>query len=80
MRIRKLSLALAGAVAAVALVGSASPAMAGDFVWSGEKFWFKSDCTNRGAQGVARHEWLEAVCINGSPLPGDDYELWVRYN
>lgn len=39
----------------------------------------KSDCENRGRDGVGRGEWEGYVCINGSWIPGDDYELWVRY-
>lgn len=39
----------------------------------------KSDCENRGRDGVGRGEWLGYVCINGSWIPGDDYELWVRF-
>jgi hypothetical protein len=43
-------------------------------------YWvYKSDCENRGRDGVARGEWRGYVCINGSWIPGDDYELWVRY-
>ncbi|MFC3896439.1 hypothetical protein ACFOWZ_33615 [Lentzea rhizosphaerae] len=39
----------------------------------------KSQCEDRGRDGVGRGEWLGYVCINGSWIPGDDYELWVRY-
>jgi hypothetical protein len=48
------------------------------YYFTGYYVW-KSDCENRGRDGVGRGEWKGYVCINGSWLPGDDYELWVRY-
>lgn len=93
MKMRKLALALAGVAAVGALASSTAPAMAatagvessasaaavsGDYYFTGEYFYYKSDCQAVG-QARVNLGWIAAyACLNGSPLPGDDYELWVR--
>ena len=48
------------------------------YVFTGYWTWL-SDCQARGRDGVLLNEWEGYVCINGSWVPGDDYELWVRH-
>jgi hypothetical protein len=48
------------------------------YVFTGYWTWL-SDCQARGRDGVLRDEWEGYVCINGSWVPGDDYELRVRH-
>ncbi|MFB6722216.1 hypothetical protein ACFCV3_18715 [Kribbella sp. NPDC056345] len=90
MQKRKLAIALAGVAATAALVSTpvqavAAPApapatVAGDYYFTGEYFTYINDCRAVGAERV-RLGWIAAyACLNGSPAPWDDYELWVRDN
>ncbi|MEV5714624.1 hypothetical protein AB0L41_12055 [Amycolatopsis mediterranei] len=45
--------------------------------WFTGYYTWKSDCENRGNDGVGRGEWRGYECINGSWF--SDWELWVRY-
>jgi hypothetical protein len=45
--------------------------------WFTGYYTWKSDCENRGSDGVGRGEWKGYECINGSWFT--DWELWVRY-
>ena len=85
MQKRKLAIALAGAAAAAALVSTPTQAVAaapttvaGDYYFTGEYYTYLNDCKAVGAERV-RLGWIAAyACLNGSPAPWDDYELWVR--
>ncbi|GAA1668103.1 hypothetical protein GCM10009745_08150 [Kribbella yunnanensis] len=90
MHKRKLGIALAGVAATAALISSPVQAVAapapvaapaavnGDYYFTGEYYTYLNDCKAVGAERV-RLGWIAAyACLNGSPAPWDDYELWVR--
>ncbi|GAB3947492.1 hypothetical protein GCM10029976_076860 [Kribbella albertanoniae] len=86
MQKRKLAIALAGVAATAALItapvqavaASAPAAVSGDYYFTGEYYTYLNDCKAVGAERV-RLGWIAAyACLNGSPAPWDDYELWVR--
>jgi hypothetical protein len=87
MNIRRVffSVVAGGAIAAGGLavpaaqaadVPASSEVVAADnWEYVGDFFW-QSDCHAAGAAGT---KWTKYKCINGSAVPGDDYELWVVY-
>ncbi|HWD83745.1 MAG TPA: hypothetical protein VG497_32820 [Kribbella sp.] len=71
----------AGSLAAPAAQAAPAPApstvgASDNWEYVGDFFW-QSDCHAAGAAGT---KWTKYKCINGSAIPGDDYELWVVYN
>lgn len=91
MNTKKLAVAIAGAAAVGAVLTGPTPAMAadvqnstpaaavpGDYYFTGEYFTYINDCKAVG-QARVNLGWIAGyACLNGSPLPWDDYELWVR--
>ncbi|HEY3561000.1 MAG TPA: hypothetical protein VGL05_26235 [Kribbella sp.] len=71
-------LAVPAAQAAEAPPAAPAPTVVASDNWEyvGDFFW-QSDCHAAGAAGT---KWTKYKCINGSAIPGDDYELWVVYN
>jgi hypothetical protein len=65
----------AQAVEAPPAVTSSTVVAADNWEYVGDFFW-QSDCHAAGAAGT---KWTKYKCINGSAIPGDDYELWVVY-
>jgi hypothetical protein len=89
MNIRRVffSVVAGGAIAVGGLAAPAAQAVeapapassevvaADNWEYVGDFFW-QSDCHAAGAAGT---KWTKYKCINGSAVPGDDYELWVVY-
>ncbi|MYS88627.1 MULTISPECIES: YSIRK-type signal peptide-containing protein [Streptomyces] len=90
MKLRKLALGIASAAAAFSLA-AATPASAqedrgvthavkapADYEFVTYYYWLE-DCRQAGYQGQKDGVWTKWKCIDGSWIPGDDYELWVVY-
>ncbi|MFI7244317.1 hypothetical protein [Streptomyces qinglanensis] len=43
-------------------------------------YYWNEDCLKAGERGQELRKWSRYQCINGSWVPGDDYELWVIWN
>jgi hypothetical protein len=50
---------------------------ANDWHYVASYFWY-NDCREAGENGVFSGAWTSYMCRNGSWLPWDNYELWIR--